>query len=317
MELEFVNWLRTRTWPHPRLLLGPGDDAALLRVSPGRDLVATTDLLTDGVDFLLEQTDPRRVGRKALAVNLSDLAAMAARPIAALVSVALPAHGAGALARAIHEGLFELAARYDVALAGGDTNTWKGKLVISVTALGEVPEDGALRRGGARPGDALLATGDFGGSILGRHLDFEPRVREATLLNEQYTVHAGVDVSDGLALDLSRMAAERRCGAALLLDAIPINPAAYQCAQSADSAGSALDHALGDGEDFELLLAVPGGSAERIVRDQPLDVPVTRIGYFVEEPGLWKACPDGTLEPLRATGWRHGESQATGSWGRR
>lgn len=268
--------------------------------------MATTDLLTDGVDFLLQECDPRRVGRKALAVNLSDLAAMAARPLAALVAVALPAHGAGPLARAIHEGIVALAGQYDVALAGGDTNTWAGRLVISVTALGEVPASGALRRDGAQPGDAILATGDFGGSILGRHFDFEPRVREAILLNQAYHLHAGIDVSDGLALDLSRIAHDSGCGAALRLDAIPINPAAARCAQTATGPSSALEHALADGEDFELVLAAPGSAAERIVHDQPLDVPVTRIGHFVEEPGLWELCADGTLQPLEAAGWRHG-----------
>lgn len=307
MEFEFVKWLRTQVRPHPRLHVGPGDDAASLFMGGERDLVITTDLLTDGVDFVLAECDPRRVGRKALAVNLSDLAAMAAQPVAALVSVALPNRNAGSLARAIHEGILELADRHEVALAGGDTNTWDGQLVISVTALGEAPARGVLQRGGARPGDALLATGDFGGSILGRHFDFEPRVREASLLHEAYELHAGIDVSDGLSLDLSRIACESRCGAVLSLKDIPISPAAVECAAVEKNGRSPLDHALGDGEDFELLLAVPQGSAMRILRDQPLDIPVTRIGEFVEEPGLWALGPDGKRRPLPAHGWQHRE----------
>ncbi|MGM0487409.1 MAG: thiamine-phosphate kinase [Planctomycetota bacterium] len=309
MEFEFLEWLRTQTRPHPRLHVGPGDDAASLFMGRERDLVITTDLLTDGVDFVLAECDPRRVGRKALAVNLSDLAAMAARPFAALVSVALPARHAGPLARAIHEGILELAGRHDVALAGGDTNTWDGRLVISVTALGEAPARGVLRRDGARPGDVLLATGDFGGSILGRHFDFEPRVREASLLHRAYELHAGIDVSDGLSLDLSRVAHESHCGVVLSLPDIPINPAAVECAETDKTGRSPLDHALTDGEDFELLLAVPADSATRIVRDQPLDVPVTRMGEFVEDPGLWALGSDGKRRPLPARGWQHREWQ--------
>lgn len=308
MELEFVNWLRTRVRSHPNLRLGPGDDAALLSLSADRDLVVTSDLLTDGVDFILEECDPRRVGRKSLAVNLSDLAAMASQPFAAIVSVALPEQGAGLLARTIYEGILELADQFEVALAGGDTNTWDGKLVISITALGQAPRNGALRRAGAQPGDAILATGDFGGSILGKHFDFEPRVRQAALLHQNYTLHAGIDVSDGLSLDLQRMAQESGCGAALTLDAIPISAAAQKLARSSSGRGSALDHALSDGEDFELLLAVPQQTAAQLLLDQPLDVPLTRIGQFVSEPGLWQSQPDGSLRPQPVQGWQHGEN---------
>ncbi len=306
MELEFIEWLRTRVAPHPNVRLGLGDDAALLSLAANRLLVVTSDLLTDGVDFVLDQCDPVRVGRKALAVNLSDLAAMAARPMAVIVSIALPTQGAGPLARAIYEGIFELAAQFDVALAGGDTNTWDGQLVISITALGQASANGALRRSGARPGDVILATGSFGGSILGHHFDFQPRVREAMLLHEEYELHAGIDVSDGLSLDLLRMASESHCGAALAVTTIPIDPAAFQLAHSTDPPGSALEHALADGEDFELLLAAPEAVAEQILRDQPLDVPITRIGHFVREPGLWELVPGGTLRPMSAKGWQHG-----------
>lgn len=305
MELEFVKWLRAQLQPHPRLNLGPGDDAASLAVTSGRELVVTTDLLTDGVDFVLEDCDPFRVGRKALAVNLSDLAAMAAEPIAVLVSVALPAEGAAALARAIYAGILELSRRYDVALAGGDTNTWSGRLVISVTAIGEAMERGGLRRDGARPGDVILVTGDFGGSILGRHFDFDPRVREARLLHQQYELHAGIDVSDGLALDLSRVAHESHCGAVLSLSQIPISPDAVRLAEASHSGGDPLKHALNDGEDFELLLAVPPESAEEILHTQPLDIPISRIGQFIEQPGLWAMREDGRPVPLAAQGWEH------------
>jgi thiamine-monophosphate kinase len=306
MEQEFIRWLRSKIAPDRRAPLGLGDDAALLRLDTHCDLVVTSDLLTDQVDFVLDECEPRRVGRKALAVNLSDLAAMAARPLAVIISVALPDENAASLARALYEGLLPLADQFQVAVAGGDTNTWPGPLAISVTALGQAAPPGPLRRDGARPGDAILTTGEFGGSILGKHFDFEPRVREALMLRERYELHAGIDVSDGLTLDLARIAAESQCGAAIALDAVPISPAAGRLSNSSEPRKSPLEHALGDGEDFELVLAAPPQAAEQLLQDQPLDVPVTRIGHFVPEPGLWELRGDRAPRPLQPQGWDHG-----------
>jgi thiamine-monophosphate kinase len=304
MESSFIAWLRTVSPPHPALGVGLGDDAAVLTVGGGQ-LVVTTDLLTEGVDFLLAEHDPRRIGHKALAVNLSDLAAMAARPLGVVIALALPAQGGEKLARELYAGILPLAARYGVAIAGGDTNTWTGGLAISITALGIPSPRGPLLRSGARPGDRILVTGTFGGSILGRHFDFEPRVAEALLLADRYELHAGIDVSDGLSLDLSRLAAESGCGASLDLAQIPVSAAAAQLAAQTADGRSALDHALSDGEDFELVLAVPPTVAEQILRDQPLAVPVTAIGEFVAEPGLWESSADGSLRPLVPRGYEH------------
>ena len=149
MEAPFVDWLLARLPRDPRLEVPPGDDAAVLRPPAGRRTVITVDLLTEGVDFLLGgDTTAARVGHKALAVNLSDLAAMGARPEAAVVAVALPREGAAALGKGIHAGLAPLAARFGMTIAGGDTNTWDGPLVISVTAIGSVPP--IARVGGRR-----------------------------------------------------------------------------------------------------------------------------------------------------------------------
>src|SRR5688572_28820097 len=149
MEREFIDWLRSRLLPHNRLRLGPGDDAALVQLAQSADCVVTTDMLMDGIDFRLAEHDPRKIGRKALAVNLSDLAAMAARPVAAVVSLALPKTGGRKLTEELYEGLLPLAEEFECALAGGDTNSWNGPLVISVTALGETTPRGPLLRGGA------------------------------------------------------------------------------------------------------------------------------------------------------------------------
>ena len=145
-----------------------------------------------------------------------------------------------------------------------------------------------MRRGGALPGDRIVVSGRFGGSILGHHLDFQPRVREAILLNERYRLHAGIDVSDGLAIDLAHIADESGCGAVLDLPSVPIAEDAKRLAKQLDDGRSPLDHALGDGEDFELILAVPPQDAGRMLEDQPLDVLLTDVGEFVKEPGLWQ-----------------------------
>jgi thiamine-monophosphate kinase len=303
MEHQFIAWLREHLPPHPLLRLGPGDDAAVLRMAGVDECVITVDLLTDGVDFILAETDPRRIGRKALAVNLSDLAAMAAQPLAAVLAVALPRQGARELAVRLYEGLLPIAEEYGLAIAGGDTNSWDGPLVITATLLGQVTSRGPLRRAGARPGDRIIVTGEFGGSILGRHCDFQPRVREALLLNERFELHAGMDVSDGLALDLSRLAAESDVGAIVEIDHVPIHDDARRLA--ARDGRSALEHALGDGEDFELILAVSAHEARRMLAERPIHAGLTDIGEFVAEPGLWQRGADAAMRPLTPNGWEH------------
>jgi thiamine-monophosphate kinase len=287
--------------------VGPGDDAAVLRLGAadsqiGRHVV-TCDLLADGVHFRTGREDPRRIGRKALAVNLSDLAAMAARPVAGFFAVALPRRGSLELAEQLYEGILPLAEKYELAVAGGDTNTWDGPLVISVTLIGTTDDRQPLLRSGAKPGDRLIVTGSFGGSSLGHHFDFEPRVAEAILLAERYELHAGLDCSDGLALDTSRLAAESGCGAVIDLDKVPISDAAHRLAAE-HSSNTALERALGDGEDFELILALPPAEAERLIVDQPLDIPLTAIGHFIDQPGLWQEA-NGKRQRLEPAGFEH------------
>jgi thiamine-monophosphate kinase len=230
---------------------------------------------------------------------------MAARPVAVVVSLALPRTGCVELAQKLYEGILPLADQYDVAVAGGDTNTWDGPFAISMTAIGETTDRGPLCRGGATPGDELVVTGRFGGSILGKHLDFEPRVAEALLLNDRYELHAGIDVSDGLSIDLARLVSESQCGAEIDPNAVPVAAAAYELAKDPRDDKSPLDHALGDGEDFELILAVPPAEATRLLSESPLDVPLTRIGRCTAEVGLWTRDTQGVRQALPPTGWEH------------
>ena len=294
MESDLIRWLRTRLPQRDNVLVGPGDDAAVLRT--GENIIVTTDMLMEGVDFLLSEVDPRRIGRKALAVNLSDLAAMAAKPLAAFVSLCLPRSGGEALARELYEGMLPLADEFACSIAGGDTNSWDGPLVISVTAIGEAIARGPLLRRGARPGDAILVTGEFGGSIHAHHFDFRPRVREALWLQHHFELHAGTDVSDGLSLDLSHICEESDVGAILDEAAIPLRPVV----------GNDLNHALADGEDFELVLAIPRAQALRLIDTQPLaHAKLSLIGEFTAAPGLQLRDADGLLRPLVPRGFEH------------
>ncbi len=318
MEHAFISFLRNRA-PSNGLILGIGDDAAVL---PPGDVpwLWTTDMLTEGVDFLLSETDPRRIGRKALAVNLSDIAAMGGIPVACLVSVALPRilpdepgptvptlpRSTLELAELLYEGISPLAEKYGVALAGGDTNTWNGGLVISVTVLGRAAPRKILKRGGGKPGDVVFVTGKLGGSILKHQFDFEPRIREALFLNERFDIDAAMDISDGLSLDLHRMCTESGVGATLYENKIPIADDAVTLSKR--SGKTPLEHALSDGEDFELLVAVPPDEAEKLRSCVPgHPVPTLRlyeIGELTADPGLRIRNEKGT-HPLTPCGFEH------------
>jgi thiamine-monophosphate kinase len=309
MESEFLHWLRPRLSSHPQLRLGPGDDAAVLRLADRADVVITTDLISDGTDFHYPGCCPRRIGHKALAINLSDLAAMAATPLAVVVTLLLPRIGALGLAQELYLGMIPLAKRFGICIAGGDVNTWDGALAISVTAIGQTTSRDILRRDQARPGDAIIVTGAFGGSILKRHLDVEPRCREALYLNEHYQLHAGLDCSDGLAKDLWRLCQASSVGVILHQQQIPIHDDAQQLAQQTGK--TAHEHALGDGEDFELILAVPQDTATRLISEQPLinqlGVPVklTQIGECIATPEFWIEDESGKLTLQPPLGYEH------------
>ncbi|MFM9025966.1 MAG: thiamine-phosphate kinase [Planctomycetaceae bacterium] len=306
METDFVDWLLRRLPADPRLDVPAGDDAAVLRPPAGRRTVVTVDMLMEGTDFVLGHAcPPRAVGHKALAVSLSDLAAMAARPEAAVVAVALPRRGGDEIGHGLHEGMQALAAVHGLALAGGDTNAWDGPLVVSVTALGSVAPGREWRRDGATPGDLLVVTGPCGGSILGRHLAVTPRCGEALAIAERYVVHAAIDVSDGLSLDLARLMKASGTAAVVDLAAVPIHADARRLADTADDGGSPLDHALADGEDFELVLAMPEADARALVADPPPGLAPAVIGVVEAGSGLVAIDPAGGRRPLEPRGFVH------------
>lgn len=299
-ERAFVEWVRQQARMPDRVTVGPGDDAAAVRIPGATELLVTTDMLMEGACFRLAEAGPRRVGRKAIAVNLSDIAAMAGRPLAAVASVALPRTMPHAQIQELFLGMKEMADEFDTAIIGGDTNSWDGELAISITLLGEATARGPVKRSGAKLGDWILVTGPLGGSILGHHLDFTPRIREALHLHQCVELHAMIDISDGLALDLHRMCDESGCGAILEADQVPINDAARQMKDDK----SALDHALGDGEDFELLMAIPAPDARQLLANTSRPSwPLFHIGEVIER-GVW-INEGGQRRALPALGYEH------------
>ncbi|HEY2787652.1 MAG TPA: thiamine-phosphate kinase [Fimbriiglobus sp.] len=298
-EFDYIRWVRSQIPADPRVIVGPGDDCAVLERPANRPLV-TTDMLMDGVDFILAETGPRKVGRKAMAVNLSDIAAMAGVPTVAVASVALPRDGGREIGEELFLGMRDVAEAFDVSLVGGDTNSWAGGLVISVTVLGEATAKGPVLRSGAKAGDWIFVTGPLGGSLLGKHLDVKPRVKEALALHAAFDLHAMIDVSDGLAADLSHVLEESRCGGVLHADAIPIAPAAHERAQQTGK--TPLQHALGDGEDFELIFTVSPADGAKLLWEPPIPG-VVKIGECVER-GLWLETA-GIRTEFVPTGWVH------------
>ncbi|MEZ6090619.1 MAG: thiamine-phosphate kinase [Pirellulaceae bacterium] len=302
MEQSFLAWLRGRGRTLPQVAIGIGDDAAVLDWPASRQLVTCVDTITDGVDFLIDQQPLDAIGHKALAVNLSDLAAMAADPVAAMVSISLPKQNATRVAAAIYEGILSTAKEFDVALCGGDITCYDGPVSLSVTAIGSVQPGKAWLRSGASVGEAVLVSGALGGSILSKHLHFEPRIRLAQSLRERFKVTSAIDISDGLLLDLDRLCAASSVGVELDLMNIPISDDARLLAGRHD--GDPLRHALGDGEDYELIITCPANQLDGILHAD-VGVRLTHIGTLTSRTGLWSKLPN-KVERLSPQGYVHG-----------
>jgi thiamine-monophosphate kinase len=308
-EFALIDWIRRRCGAHPAVRVGIGDDAAVLQPSGDAPSLVTVDLLMDGVDFLTAEASPFEIGRKALAVNLSDIAAMGGRPLAAFVATALPKARGLAFAQELHRGVLDLANEYKVAIAGGDTNSWNGPLVISITVWGEPIGSRPVLRGGARPGDWVMVTGSCGGSLpSGRHLACVPRCIEAERLVLDGPPSAMIDISDGLAADLHHLLTASGVGAHVNASQIPIHPDAHLWGDDR----SALEHALGDGEDFELVWTAAPDVAAGIQRHWPNSLaPLSKIGEITADLGIWLVEANGQRHPLPPLGWSHSLDSAS------
>ncbi len=295
--------------PLPRndsVVVAAGDDCAVLDLGAPDFVLFKTDAVVEGVHFTSE-TPPEKVGRKALARCLSDIAAMAGKPNSALVTLALPKDFSPEKVEAIYAGLNALAVEHGVAIVGGETTTSPGAMLISIALLGTVAKERCVLRSGAKAGDAIFVTGTLGGSLRGRHLDFEPRLAEARWLREQFAIHAMIDLSDGLASDLRHILKASGVGAELLAKAIPLSREAKLAAKEESSAKPPLLAALTDGEDFELLFTTASKNAVPLLdawKQRFPHLPLTVVGKITNEPGLRLHDRNG-VKTLTAHGYTH------------
>jgi thiamine-monophosphate kinase len=306
-EFELIARL-TRSLPtNDSVVVAAGDDCAVLDVGvPDRLLLFKTDAVVEGIHYT-SAAPPEKIGHKALARCLSDIAAMAGAPTAALITLGLPRKFEAEFVERIYAGMKALAQRHDVAIVGGETTTNPERMFISVALLGFVPRGKVLLRSGAKPGDAAFVTGELGGSLAGKHLDFEPRLTEARWLADNFRIHAMIDLSDGLAGDLRHLLKASSVGAELLKRAVPISRAAKVVAKAGDAAKPAFVAALTDGEDFELLFTIASRDAVPLLDGWKNKFPglrLTCIGKIVSGEGITLRDKTGA-QPLNAHGYVH------------
>lgn len=247
---------------------GIGDDTAVIKWTRDRYLLFTCDILIEDVHFRRKTAAPFEIGWKAMARNISDIAAMGGVPRYAVVSAGLDPNLPARFVKELKRGMVVAADRFGVNIVGGDTSRSK-KIIIDVSLIGKVEKENLVLRSGAKEGDVILVTGSIGGSFRGKHLNFIPRLEEARVIVRNFKVNSMIDVSDGLFLDLSRILEASKVGARLYANAIPITPGA-----------APLDKAVREGEDFELVFTMPIVEARKFFRTMLLKMktPVTLIG---------------------------------------
>lgn len=329
-EFEFIRALRERASTKSSVT-GIGDDAAVFQIASGKQSVITTDLLIEDVDFRRTTIPPHLLGHKALAVSLSDIAAMGARPRWSLISIGIPADvWETDFVDRMYSGWFELANRYDVQLIGGDTSRTDEKIVIDSIVLGECATDQAVKRSGAKPGDQIFVTGSLGAAAAGlrlvergahlaeqtpddeetqkldgvllRQLRPEPRVGWGIVLGEERLATSMIDISDGLSSDLNHVCEASGVGALIDSSLLPIDHQVTElCGRRALDP---LQLALHGGEDFELLFTVNPKDITRLPRRVDA-TPITRIGEIREHDKGVRISEGTRIWELNPGGWRH------------
>ncbi len=334
-EFDFIKRIRDQAAKSqaPDLVLGIGDDAAILREREGRETLITVDLLVEDVDFKLEYAPPHWLGHKALAVSLSDIAAMGGEPKFSLLTLGIPKHNPGSdeFWKQFFEGYFALTRKHEVALVGGDISSTPDRLTIDSVVIGHCQAGKAIRRGSAKIGDAIYLTSSIGASAAGlkllsdgvrvneneeslaqsalrAHLRPEPRVEFGRRIGESGLAHAMIDVSDGLVQDLGRICEESKAAAIIEFDSAPI---AGEVSLVCNEPETAFELAVGGGEDFELLLTANKDDEAKLVETAVVcDLRLTRIGAIVpanygRQSSSVLLSRNGVIKPLSIRGFDH------------
>jgi thiamine-monophosphate kinase len=328
-ELKIISEIRKRARASTDVSVGIGDDAAVIKLCGERDLIACSDLMVEGVHFRLEWTDAEMIGRKALAVTLSDVAAMGGAPRFAMMSVALAGKLSPEFIDDLIRGMFDLADSCGVSIIGGDTSSSRDSLFIDTIAIGECPRGRAITRAGAEAGNDIYVTGSLGAAALGltlleqgftlndeqnkvekergiairKQLAPEPRLEAGRLIGESSLAMAMIDISDGLSTDLWHILEESRCGAIIHAEAIPIAECVMNLGE--EMMIDPLAFALHGGEEYELLFtARPENHTQVFELFKTLELQVTNIGHITQGGGLHLE-RNGSLESLAPSGYEH------------
>ena len=301
--------------------IGVGDDCAVV-ASSNRDLLTSTDMLIENVHFDMKYFSPEMIGKKAIAVNLSDIAAMGGTPLYILISIGIPASTPVQFAEKLYVGFENMAKKYNCCIVGGDISKSINGLIICITIFGEIKKNAFIKRSGAKIKDKIFVTGNLGDSAAGlkilkrdnhrkknkiieKHLYPKPRLKEGQILAEKVGVSSMIDLSDGLASDLERICEESKCGARIYLNKIPLSSDLRSLEKSINL--NMLDYALFGGEDYELLFTVNEKRIAQLEKQwQKLKISVTNIGEILDKKHrIILVYPDGREEPLSKRGYDH------------
>lgn len=324
LESEIIARIRERVRATDDVKVGIGDDAAVIRAGE-RDFITCCDLMVEGVHFRREWISPYLLGRKSLAVTLSDIAAMGGTARFAMISIALPGTVSSEFTDEVFRGIFSMADESRVSIIGGDTSSSPEMIFIDTIAIGECEKDRAVTRAGARPGDVVYVTKSLGASGLGlslleqgirlegeedpirrealtRQLAPEPRLGFGAMIGQSGLATAMIDISDGFSADLTHILDESDCGAVIRADQIPVARCVELMTENRDAA---LRFALHSGEEYELLFTARPEDGERVQAvARSAGLTVSLIGEIVSERGLYLEC-DGRLEPVEPSGYEH------------
>jgi len=292
-EFELIKRISKKIPLSHAVVKGIGDDAAVIRYTDKKYLLFTCDMLLEGKHFFRD-TDSYLVGKKALSVNVSDIAAMAGVPKFALVSIGVSPFLDVKYIDELYRGITDVAKEFKIDIVGGDTIASE-KIIVDISLIGEVEKENVVFRSGARDKDAIFVTGQIGGSLRdGRHLDFTPRLKEARFLAKNFKVTSMIDISDGLLADLGHIIELSGKGCIIREADLPISDSARD-----------IETAIRDGEDFELLFTVPNLEADRLIDRWPFKTRLSRIGFITATRDLHIIKKTGKTIKVKPEGYRH------------